>query len=242
MILYVNGDSHTAAAEAVNPHAFAGDDGNLHHLGRLPHPNNLAVSWGKILADNLNFDFYCDAESAASNTRILRTTRAWLANNQGQNKLVVIQWSTWEREEWLINGTYYQVNGSGVDIVPRAYQEKYKQFVANLNWNQKTAETHNNIWQLHQELLEQNIPHIFFNGNTDFKILGDPRYEGLGEISRKEWGTNYMGPYDSDLTYDAILRSNGFKTVNPNSWHFGKDAHCFFAQYMLQYIIDNRFY
>ena len=27
MILYVNGDSHTAAAEAVNPYAFAEDDG-----------------------------------------------------------------------------------------------------------------------------------------------------------------------------------------------------------------------
>ena len=27
MILYVNGDSHTAAAEAVNPHCFAEDDG-----------------------------------------------------------------------------------------------------------------------------------------------------------------------------------------------------------------------
>jgi len=32
MILYVNGDSHTAAAEAVNPHAFAEDDRNLQYL------------------------------------------------------------------------------------------------------------------------------------------------------------------------------------------------------------------
>ena len=44
MILYVNGDSHTAGAEAVNPYAFAEDDPNLTHLGRLPHPDNLAVS------------------------------------------------------------------------------------------------------------------------------------------------------------------------------------------------------
>jgi hypothetical protein len=44
MILYVNGDSHTAAAEAVNPHAFAEDDSALFYLGRAPHPENLAVS------------------------------------------------------------------------------------------------------------------------------------------------------------------------------------------------------
>ena len=50
MILYANGDSHTAAAEAVNSYAFAEDDRNLVHLGRLPHPTNLAVSWGKKLS------------------------------------------------------------------------------------------------------------------------------------------------------------------------------------------------
>jgi len=52
MILYVNGDSHTAAAEAVNAHAFAEDDSALRYLGRLPHPDNLAVSWGRIVADS----------------------------------------------------------------------------------------------------------------------------------------------------------------------------------------------
>ena len=97
MILYVNGDSHTAAAEAVNPHAFAEDDGALWNLGRVPHPDNLAVSWGKVLADKLDAEFVCDAESAASNTRIMRTTRQWLLDNPTAYKdvLVIIQWSTW---------------------------------------------------------------------------------------------------------------------------------------------------
>ena len=40
MILYVNGDSHAAAAEAVNPHAWAMDDGLFYGLGRMPHPDN----------------------------------------------------------------------------------------------------------------------------------------------------------------------------------------------------------
>ena len=100
MMLYVNGDSHTAAAEAVNPHAFAEDDTALFYLGRSPHPANLAVSWGRLLSLTLKSAFRCDAESASSNSRIIRTTNQWLAD-AGQDHpdlLVIIQWSTWERE------------------------------------------------------------------------------------------------------------------------------------------------
>ena len=41
MILYTNGDSHTAAAECVNNHAFAQDDQKYFMMGRAPHPDNL---------------------------------------------------------------------------------------------------------------------------------------------------------------------------------------------------------
>ena len=81
MILYVNGDSHAAAAEAVNAHAFAEDDPALFYLGRAPHPKNLAVSWGKVLSLALRSGFRCDAESASSNSRIIRTTREWLMSD-----------------------------------------------------------------------------------------------------------------------------------------------------------------
>lgn len=231
MILYVNGDSHTAAAEAVNPHAFAGDDGRLEYLSRLPHPDNLAVSWGRQLADSLKTGFYCGAESASSNVRILRTTRDWLANNKDTNKLVIIQWSTWEREEWIIDGTYYQVNGSGIDHVPESHRLKYKEYIALLNWQRKTEEAHEQIWDFHQELLDQNIPHIFFNGNNDFAKITD----------RKDWGANYIGPYDRASTFDAVIRSAGVNTVNPKSYHFGPDGHAVWNKYLLNYIINNKF-
>jgi hypothetical protein len=57
VILYVNGDSHTAAAEAVNAHAFAEDDPYGNYLGRLPHPDNLSASWGRKLADHTGCRF-----------------------------------------------------------------------------------------------------------------------------------------------------------------------------------------
>jgi hypothetical protein len=233
MILYVNGDSHTAAAEAVNPHAFAMDDGQLFYLGRSPHPDNLSVSWGKLLSLALRCGLHCDAESASSNARILRTTRAWLAErkNNLEDIMVVIQWSTWEREEWEYNGVVYQVNGSGIDHVPAEAAERYRNYIIGLDWQQKTQEAHDDIWQLHQELLAQNIPHVFFNGNNDFSSIAD----------QQDWGNNYIGPYDPAATYDAQIRAAGFETVAPNSYHFGRDAHSWWFKQILNYIIAHKF-
>ena len=233
MMLYVNGDSHTAGAEAVNVHAFAEDDPELFYLGRSPHPENLAVSWGKILSLTLRSGFRCDAESASSNSRIIRTTREWLSGggNNHPDQLVIIQWSTWEREEWPYGNNYLQVGSSGIDHVPQELQEKYRNFVVNTDWKQKTEQAHKDIWKFHQELAEQGIRHIFFNGNNDFGSITD----------RKNWGVNYIGPYDPGQTYNAVIRSAGIDTVMPNSWHFGKDGHSAFHRFMLDYIMSNKF-
>ena len=233
MILYVNGDSHTAAAEAVNRHAFAEDDSQYFYLGRAPHPDNLQVSWGKLLSLALNCGFHCAAESASSNTRILRTTKAWLEEreNSADNLLVIIQWSTWEREEWLHNGTYYQVGSSGIDDVPQDLQEKYRHFVIGTDWELKTSQAHKEIWEFHKDLDRKGIRHIFFNGNNNFSSITD----------RKDWGLNYIDPYDHAGTYDSRIKDAGIDTVTPNSWHFGKDGHSLWHRYILNYIIKNKF-
>lgn len=232
MILYVNGDSHTAGAEAVNSYAFAEDDPALFYMGRIPHPANIAVSWGKLLGQNIRASFHCGAESASSNQRILRTTRDWLAQPRNQDVLVVIQWSTWEREEWLHNGTYYQVNASGIDRVPADLQQRYKEFVAGVDWHRCTEHWHTEIWNFHQELEAQQIPHVFFNGNTSF--------DRIPLQNHYNWGTSYINPYSKTGTYTSVLQQNNYQTVAPDSYHFGKEAHSFWANYVLQYIVRNQ--
>lgn len=234
MILYVNGDSHTAAAEAVNPHAFAEDDGDLFYMGRAPHPANLAVSWGRLLANTIKATFKCDAESASSNHRIMRTTEQWLANTDYDTRemLVIIQWSTWERQEWLIDNVYYQINASGIDQVPAHYQDRYKEFVANVDWRACTNYWHDTIWNLHLRLQERGIRHVFFNGNNHF--------EQVPTDNRFDWGAAYIDPYDPAQTWDQWLRNNGHDTVTPNSYHFGRAAHAAWARFMLQYVIRNK--
>ena len=232
MILYVNGDSHSAAAEAVNVHAFAEDDSKYFYMGRAPHPDNLQVSWGKLLSLTLQAGFHCEAESASSNDRIIRTTREWLKTIQQLNDvLVIIQWSTWEREEWLHDGIYYQVNASGIDQVPQPLQEKYRQYILGIDWQTKTQQAHDQIWAFHKELEAQGIRHIFFNGNNSFGGITD----------KKDWGISYIDPYDPKGTFSAKLEQGGIQTVAPDSYHYGKDGHSFWNRFMLQYIINNKF-
>jgi len=234
MILYVNGDSHTAAAEAVNAHAFAEDDPALNYMHRLPHPANLQVSWGRTLADLIKATFKCDAESAASNARIMRTSRTWLdgTTQRPAEILMIIQWSTWEREEWFIDGDYYQVNGSGIDSVPSEHEERYRQYIANLDWTAKQNQAHEEVWNFHLELLDRGVRHVFFNGNNWF----DSKLQSPNRI----WNHHFIGPYDQNCTFDQWLKSHGFETVAPNSWHFGREAHAAWSRFMLQYCINNR--
>ena len=233
MILYVNGDSHTAAAEAVNMYKVASDDSKYFYMGEVPHPDNLSVSWGQILSDSLKTTFHCHAQAGCSNDRIMRTTQDFLTKfeHEKTNLLIVIQWSTWERQEWLIDGKYYQVGSPGFDNVPESHQQKYKKFISNINLKALTESAHNKIWALHEQLEQLQIPHIFFNGNNDFSEIGN----------RKDWGNSYIGPYDKNKTYDAVLKAAGYKTISPESWHFGPDAHRHWAKHMLQCIIANKF-
>jgi len=188
MILYVNGDGHTAAAEAVNQYSYTHDDPGINYLIGLPHPENLSSSWGKLLSLALRATFFCDAKRDATNTKILTDAKNWLADNPKNDKLVVIQW---------------------------------------MEFQDQVAE-HEAIWQFHQELLDQKIIHIFFNGDQCFDL--DVEYD---------WGVNYIEPYDPDSTFSAIIRSNDIDTVSPDSKYFGKEGHSFFNHFVLKYIIKN---
>lgn len=234
MKIYINGDSHSAAAEAACAHAFAEDDGLLHHMGRAPHPANLAVSYGKCLADMLKAVHHTDAESASSNARILRTTMAWTEANQRwlSDTIMIIQWSTWERQEWVLDGCTYQITASGTDDVPEQHRERYRQWILDLDWDQCVRQQHQIIWDMHQHLNNLGARHVFFNGNNDFSRIPPDL--------RKDWGHSYIMPYDTNGTFHSMLQENRFETVSPQSWHYGADAHAWWARFLRQYLVANK--
>jgi hypothetical protein len=233
MILYVNGCSHSAAAEAAVRHAWSCDDGNLWGTGIEPHPANLAVSYGKRIADALGADLVCQASSGGSNDRIIRTTTEWIKHNPVKlaDTVMILQWTTWEREEWLHNGTWYQVNASGVDTVPAELAERYKNYIVNVDWTAKTTDAHNKIWNMHLYLQNLGIKHLFFSGHSTFSDIPN----------QHDWGKDYMHPYIREESYHNWLKNNGGVYANAASYHFDANSHRLWANYMLQYIKDNNF-
>ena len=230
MILYVNGDSHSAGAEAVNNYCFAEDDFNLRLSGRKPHPDNLIVSYGQCLADILGYDFICEAESGSSNDRILRTTKDFLSNGNSPD-LIVIGWSTWEREEFLIDGMYYQFSGGIRGIGwSDTIKSQYKNWLLNAQPYKRANFWHEQIYKFHLELKNSNIKHLFFNSYSAFNH---------NFINHLDWENSYVEPYQNNQTYYHWLLAQGFSTVNPNSYHFGPDAHRAWANYLTKTIKES---
>ena len=233
MILYINGCSHSAAAEAAVPYAWSCDDGNRWGTGTEPHPANLAVSYGKHIATALGSELVCQASSGGSNDRVIRTTQDWIQLNPTKlaDTVMILQWTTWEREEWLHDGVWYQVNASGVDTVPAELAERYKNYVVNIDWTVKTANAHNKIWNMHLYLRELGIKHLFFSGHSTFSDIQN----------QQDWETSYVFPYSKEHSYHNWLKNNGGVYANAASYHFDANSHRLWANYMLQYIKDHNF-
>ena len=180
-MIYVNGDSHSAGAELINGYCFAADDRRYVAWGSRAHPDAIPHTYGYTIAQALNQPFFLEAESASSNTRILRTTRKFVDETKDKSKLfVIIGWTSWDREEWEYLDGYMQITASGTDSVPESMQEEYKEWVIKQTpeeiyrkrqlWKEK-------ISQFSKELDEQNIKHIFFRTHEYRRYLNEQGYQ-----------------------------------------------------------------
>ena len=231
MLIYINGDSHSAGAELYESQdgklvSFTEDDSKYWNTigtyeGQVAHPECVKLSYGKKLANMLDAELICDAVSGSSNERICRSTIDYL-NYGFRPDLIVIGWSTWEREEWEYDGRMWQINASGVaDDWPDASKQRYKEWVVNINYDSAMDFQHLKIWRLHKLLQSEDIDHIFFTC-----------YQEFNPPLQYEWGPHYVEPYDSNYTYYNWLRNRGFKTITPSSYHFGADAHRAWAEFL----------
>jgi len=240
VILYVNGDSHSAGSELVHIRdgrwliARETDHSDWAIIGeargRDPHLHCVERSYGRLLADRIGADLVCDARSASSNSRIIRTTRDYLKTNRPD--YVIIGWSTWEREEWWHEATqqYWQINAGGVGFDwPTEFKERYKNYVLDMDHDRCMTTARRDIWQLHTELQDLNIPHIFFNA-----------FSWFSHVTPLDWSGCYIDPYSKPSTYFEWLKARGFQTVTPDSFHYGPDAHRAWADFLYQNYFKNR--
>jgi hypothetical protein len=186
-------------------------------------------SYPVIVAKEFGLDIVNDAQSGASNTRILRTSKEYLASNQTPD-LIVIGWSTWEREEWQHENQYYNVNSSGHDPLPKILEHSYKKWVIEQTpeiLNKKSLHWHKKIFQFHKELLQKNIKHIFFNCMYNFFQIED----------KLDWDMNFIGPYDNDSSYYWWLTQQGYES---DKWyHFRASGHQAWGDRLISYIKEH---
>ena len=231
-ILYVNGDSHSAGAEAVNNYCFAEDDPLYYALGRRPHPDNERASYGCELANMMNAILECDAESASSNHRIIRTT--WDYLKEYKPDYVVIGWSTWERKEFYDKetGKTWQVNAGGVGADwPEWLKNQYPTFIAEIDWDNEMQNAHRKIHQFHLDLKRNGVNHVFFNTYNHFDA---------DQLEHQyTWDQCYIEPYNKSMTYYNWCIQKGFSPVKTDSYHFGSNAHSAWAEFLYQHISHN---
>ena len=202
MMLYVNGDSHSYGIGVGTTETF------VHGV-----------------ANKFNLDLINQSKIGASNQSIIRTTQEYLKNNTPD--LVLIGWTTWEREEWTHNGKYYNVNSSGHDVLPAELENKYKVWVTEQTsdtLNTKSQYWHNKIYNLHLDLQKENIPHLFFNCMYNFFKI----------VNHVDWNRNYVGPYENNYSYYWYLKNLGH--VTDKWYHYKKDGHHAWAKLLIEYI------
>lgn len=200
MILYANGDSHTYGID-VEP----------------------AENFVNLISEQLGYSCVNQAKIGASNARILRTTREFLKKQTPD--LVLIGLSSWEREEWVYQDQYYDVNSSGHDVMPEQLQSRYRSWV--LDQSTETLHEKSRYWndafyQLHVELCELGIRHLFFNSLYNF----------FGIKNYHDWGDSYLGPYDNNLSYYWYLKNQG--CCADRWYHYDQRGHAVWAQRLLK--------
>jgi hypothetical protein len=207
VILYVNGDSNSEGSEC----------------------KDLEQSWPYLLAKRLGRTLINEAKGGTSNPRIMRVASQALSTSD-RNTFVVVGWTSWEREEWLHQGQYYDVNSGGHDGLPTELEEKYKEWVVNQGPEQqaiKSQKMHSQIHRMHRSLLDRHIPHLFFNALMPFQHnLLDPLHF--------DWHKNYLGPYDNNLSYFWYLKNHKFVPTRNN--HYTEKAQSVWADVLYNYI------
>ena len=217
MKLYVGGDSNVAGYELKNPE------------------NSFSYKLGQMLGAT---ETIVQAVGGASNDKILSTTQSYLASCETFPDLVVIGWSSVERQDRFVNGSYVSLNNLGVvENVTRIeddyrYQYFLKHQAHNYDYHREMHKYwQNRIYNYHLELLYYKIPHLFFNAIHSFGF-----WEGTLEHLVHDWDNTFITPYDKRGSYIEYCEDNGYQEITPGWHHFNEDAHQDWANILYQYI------
>ena len=68
--------------------------------------------------------------------------------------------------------------------------------------------------------------------------IDDPLFERANR-DKIDWQASYLNPYNDSQTYYNWLKDKNIKTVDPNNYHFGADAHQMWADHLTKIINES---
>lgn len=90
MIIYANGDAHTAAAHAVAPYVCAEEDTELWWMGAAPHPQNQSAAFATRIAKVFKARLILDTETGGTTDKIISGCRKFVGSNKFLEPIIVI--------------------------------------------------------------------------------------------------------------------------------------------------------
>jgi hypothetical protein len=119
MILYINGDGHSAAAMLSSPFVAAEDDADLWYMGRAPHPANLHRAFGTYIAGVLKARLIVEADAANTNSDVIRQTKNFIENNPvAEQVIAIIGMPEYNQEEFAEFGEYLRLHNTKHILYP----------------------------------------------------------------------------------------------------------------------------
>lgn len=222
---------------------FAMGDSNMigANTGTAEHNySNDPDNFFNILARNLQITFECHAKNGASNDHIIRKTEEWISKSSVPNneKFVFIGWSTWERQEHLIDGKWFDIDSWSINFSQNAPTklgimiEDLKTRIKNEPDHMRNCARHwsEKIQNWAMSLQQRGIQYFFWNTYMPLEPLT------TGPIL---FDHRYVFPYDNKFTMFFYLKHvRNFSTQARDPYHFDKSAHHAWAEFLTQYIHD----
>lgn len=223
---------------------FAMGDSNMIGANTNPLHRNYgprADNFFNIVANHFDFKFDCMAKNGASNDHIMRITEQWINNTDCDNKekFVFIGWSTWERQEYLIDNQYYDIDGwliNNAQGLPAQLQQHMLEMKKQIDSNPDYMDEQAMIWaeRIHyfaQSLEARGIGYLFWNAYM--KLLKPI------PVDKFVFDHRYVLPYtDCFNQYFYLKQVRNCKPIDNDPYHFDADGHRKWAEFLIQYIQD----
>ena len=226
-VLYVNGCSHSCGCEISYPDSAR-------------TPEDLDKSWGGVIARKHNLVHYNDAQpgqcnhAIASNT--IHTILKLLDQYSPNEILVIIGWSSFDRTYFIHNNLVYRLvpgisERDYFDTLPLAVQKAYFNYISGYDFDTAQNNFALTYFNTVNFLKLNNIDYYFFNAiqpvtrptvnvlhTTDNCTATFTLFDQIINDS------NYLDPYNKDLTYFHYLIKKYDGRVGGRNLHFTEDA------------------